>query len=261
MPEFTDSQLEAFVAQYFWPFARIAACLTAAPIFSARMVPMRIRIVLAGAITLLAVPLLASPPAVPVFSAEGVLITIQQVLIGLASGFVLQLCFDAVGLGGQLLANSMGLSYAYNIDPMHGASTPSVGQFYMLMTTMTFVALNGHLALLEMLVHGFTTLPVGTGGLGRAGLWTLLTYSSHLFSGAVAVALPGMTALLVVNLAFGVMSRAAPSLNLFAVGFPITLFFGLVVIVLGMPFIQSNFIGLVDGAFETLGKLGGVAPR
>lgn len=253
----TEAQLDAWMAAYLWPFIRIAACFTAAPIFGARFVPARVRILLAAAVTVLAAPLLPPMPQVAVFSVTGVVIIMQQLLIGFAIGFILQLIFDAIGLGGQLIANSMGLSFAFNVDPMRGASTPALGQFYMLLTTMTFVALNGHLALIEALVKGFQTLPVNAGGLGSDGIWSVMAFSGHLFSGAVTVALPGMTALLVVNLAFGVMSRAAPTLNLFGVGFPIILVFGLVILVAGLPMVQSAFVVMVGEAFTQLSTLQG----
>jgi len=257
----TEAQLQAWMATYVWPFVRIAAFFTVAPIFGARFVPARIRILLAAAVTLLAAPLLPAAPTVDLLSIDGVVITVQQLLIGLALGFLVQLVFDAVGLGGQLLANSMGLSFAFNVDPMRGASTAAVGQLYLLLITMTFVALNGHLAFLEAVVEGFRTLPVGTGGFGASAAWMVLGFAGQLFAGAVAVALPGMTALLVVNLAFGVMSRAAPSLNLFAVGFPITLVFGLLVIFVGLPAVQQNFLDLVAAALDAVRLTQGGAAR
>ena len=155
----------------------------------------------------------------------------------------------------------MGLSFAFNVDPMRGASTAAVGQVYLLLITMTFVALNGHLAFLEAVVEGFRTLPVGTTGFGTSSTWLVLTFGSQLFAGAVAVALPGMTALLVVNLAFGVMSRAAPSLNLFAVGFPITLAFGLLIMFVGLPAVQQNFVGLVSQALDAVRLAQAASPR
>jgi flagellar biosynthetic protein FliR len=257
----TEAQLNAVLAAYFWPFVRIAGCLMVAPIFGARFVPARLRIVLAVTVTVLVVPLLPALPDVAIFSLPGLVISVQQLLIGVALGFVMQLIFDAVGLGGQLLANGMGLSFAFNVDPMRGASTAAVGQFYMLLTTMTFVALNGHIALIESMVRGFTTLPVGSAGLGVDGIWSVLTFGSHLFVGALAVALPGITALLVVNLAFGVMSRAAPALNLFGVGFPIILAFGLLIMFAGLPGVQTNFMRMVGDAFSFLGELQGEPAR
>ena len=153
-------------------------------------------------------------------------------------------------MGGQLLSNTMGLGFAFNVDPLRGASTPVLGQLYMMMVTLTFLALNGHLVLIELLAHGFTTLPVGMSGLDGQALWNIVAWGSQLFAGALTVALPGMTALLVVNLAFGVMSRAAPTLNLFAVGFPITLIAGLVIVYVGLPSVQASFVESLEAAFD-----------
>lgn len=253
----TTGQLEAWLAQYFWPFVRIGACMMVAPVFGAQFVPARVRLLLAFAVTLIVAPLL-TPPAIAVFSAAGMVVTVHQVIIGVAMGFALQIIFDSLAMGGQLLSNSMGLSFAFNVDPLRGASTPVLGQLYMLLVTLTFLALNGHLAFLETLVQGFTTLPIGTTGLDSNALWTLVAWGSQLFVGALAVALPGMTALLVVNLAFGVMSRAAPTLNLFAVGFPVTLIFGLVIVYVGLPSVQTAFISSLEAAMELIaGLLGG----
>jgi flagellar biosynthetic protein FliR len=122
---------------------------------------------------------------------------------------------------------------------------------------LTFLALNGHLALIEVLVEGFRTLPIGETSFTNEGLWTIVAWGTQIFSGALAVALPGITALLIVNIAFGVMSRAAPTLNLFAVGFPISLVFGLVIVLVGLPSLQSAFVGLLGKAFILLRTLQG----
>lgn len=254
MLQLTTGQLEAWLGQAFWPFVRIGACFMVAPAFGAVFVPPRTRLVLAGAVTLLVAPLVQAP-AVPLLSPAGAVITAQQVLIGIALGFAMQLIFDAVSLGGQLLANSMGLSFAFNVDPMRGASTPALGQLYAILVMLTFLALDGHLAIVETLVDGFRTLPVGTTGLGNDGLWTIVGWGSQLFAGALMVALPGITALLIVNLAFGAISRAAPSLNLFAVGFPITLVFGLVIVIVGLPALQTSFVDLMRGALGLMRSL------
>jgi flagellar biosynthetic protein FliR len=257
MINITTGQLDLWIAQIFWPFVRVGSCFMVAPAFGAQYVPARIRVVVAGAVALLIAPLVPAPAGVMPFSAAGLVITLQQALIGVALGFCMQLVFDAVTLGGQLLSNSMGLSFAYNLDPLHGAQTPVLGQFYTLLVTMTFLALNGHLRLIEILVDGFRTMPIGTSGLGPDGLWTVVQWSSTLFSGALSVALPGVTALLIVNLAFGIMSRAAPSLNLFAVGLPISLVFGLVIMFVGLPTVQSGFVRLLQDALMLVRTLTG----
>ena len=254
MISLTTGQLESWLAQYLWPFIRIGACFMAAPIFGAQFVPPRVRLLLAGAITLIVAPLIAPPQVVP-FSGQGFIVTVHQIIIGLATGFTLQLLFDALAMGGQLLSNSMGLGFAFNVDPLRGASTPVIGTLYMLLVTLTFLALNGHLLLIETLVEGFSTLPIGTTGFNGSAMWSMAAWGSELFAGSLMVALPGMTALLIVNVAFGVMSRAAPTLNLFAIGFPITLIFGLIIIYSGLPAVQTTFVGSLDKAFEHIATL------
>jgi flagellar biosynthesis protein FliR len=252
----TTGQIEGWIAAWLWPFLRIGACLMVAPVFGAGAVPVRARLVLAGALTLVVAPLITQPD-VPMFSGAGIIIIVQQMLIGVAVGFVLQIVFDALAMGGQLLANTMGLSFAFNVDPLRGTGAPVVGQFYTLVATLTFLALNGHLAVIQALVDGFQTMPISTEGLNPEGFRQVALGGTQLFRGALMVALPGVTALLIVNLAFGVVSRAAPSLNLFAIGFPVTLIAGLLVILAGLPAMQSGFVKLMSETFIFAGSLMG----
>jgi flagellar biosynthesis protein FliR len=252
----TANQLDGWFVELFWPFVRIGACFMLAPAFGTSSVPVRVRIVLAAAMTLLVAPLVVVPDVSPL-SAPGVLITVQQVIIGAALGFSLQILFDAVSLGGEMLANSMGLSLSFNLDPQNGATTPTVSQLYSLLVTLIFLVLDGHLALIRTLVVGFHTLPIGTTGLGANGLWSVVNWGAELFSGALAVALPGVTALLIANLAFGVVSRAAPTLSIFSVGLPVSLVFGLVVIIAGLPALESSFIRLLAVALDFVRRLSG----
>lgn len=252
----TAQQLDGWLLELFWPFVRIGSCFMVAPAFGSSSVPARVRVVLAGAVTFLVAPLVTIPAVTPL-SAPGVVITIQQVIIGAALGFSLNILFDAVSLGGEMLGNSMGLSLAFNLDPQSGASTPTVSQLYSILVTLIFLVLDGHLQLIRMLVDGFHTLPIGTSGLGANGLWSLVNWGSELFSGALAVALPGVTALLVTNLAFGVVSRAAPTLSIFSVGLPLSLVLGLVVILVSLPVLESSFIRLLAVALDFTRRLSG----
>jgi flagellar biosynthetic protein FliR len=252
----TAQQLDSWLLELFWPFVRIGSCFMVAPAFGTSSVPARVRVVLAGAVTFLVAPLVTIPDVTPL-SAAGVVITIQQVIIGAALGFSLNILFDAVSLGGEMLGNSMGLSLAFNLDPQSGASTPTVSQLYSILVTLIFLVLDGHLALVRMLVDGFHTLPIGTTGLGANGVWSVVNWGSELFSGALAVALPGVTALLVTNLAFGVVSRAAPTLSIFSVGLPLSLVLGLVVILVSLPVLESSFIRLLAVALDFTRRLSG----
>lgn len=246
------AQLQPLIAALFFPFVRIGACLMVAPVFGARYVPRRLRLALALAISVLIAPTLPRADLPGLLSGASVAITAQQLLIGIAIGFTLQLVFDALALSGQVLANSMGLGFAFNIDPLRGVSTPALGQLYVILGTLTFLSLNGHLALLQLLVDSFRGLPVGVDGFDRDALQVLANWGDLVFSGALRIALPGVTALLVVNLAFGVVSRAAPSLNLFAVGLPVTLVMGLAIVLYGLPMLQ---VGCVDMLQETMMQL------
>ena len=228
-----------------------------APVFGSKVVPSRVRLVIAAALTVLLAPLIATPSGVELLSGNGLIITVQQILIGVAMGFAVQLIFDAVVLGGQLLANSMGLSFATNVDPLNGVSTPVIGQFYMIVVTLTFLALNGHLLLIESLTQSFSLLPIGLSGLGVEGFSMLVNFGGIVFSGALMIALPGLAAMLIVNFGFGVMSRAAPTLNLFAVGFPAALALGLVILLLGLPAVQSGFTRLLSTSIMFLTALSG----
>jgi flagellar biosynthetic protein FliR len=251
------AQLQPLIATLFFPFVRIGACLMVAPVFGARYVPRRLRLALALAISVLIAPTLPKTDLPALLSGASVAITAQQLLIGIAIGFMLQLVFDALALSGQVLANSMGLGFAFNIDPLRGVSTPALGQLYVILGTLTFLSLNGHLALLQLLVDSFRGLPVGVDGFDRDALQMLANWGDLVFRGALRIALPGVTALLVVNLAFGVVSRAAPSLNLFAVGLPVTLVMGLAIVLYGLPMLQVGFVDLLQESMMQLRALTG----
>jgi flagellar biosynthesis protein FliR len=257
MISLTTGQLETWLGQVLWPFIRVGSCLMVAPVFSGQTVPVRIRIVLAGAIALILAPMISIPQQLAPFSIAGLVVTAQQVVIGIALGFCLQLVFDTIIFGGQIIANSMGLSYAMSLDPVRGVGSTALGEMYSIFVTLVFLALNGHLRLIEVLADGFRTLPIGGTGFGATNLWQVVTWGGTLFGGALSIALPATTALLIVNLAFGMVSRAAPALNLMAVGFPVMLIFGLLVLVVTVPQLLSGFERLLEQSFSILQGLSG----
>jgi flagellar biosynthetic protein FliR len=238
-----------------WPFFRIGALCMAAPVFGSHSVPVRIRLVMALAITLVVAPLLPAVPRIDPFSLSAVGLIFQQLLIGVAMGFALQLVFSAIITGGQVIAMQMGLGFASMVDPQNGQQVPVLSQFYLMMATLLFLGFNGHLALIELLVDSFELVPIANDGLTRNGLWVLVSWGSQMFAGAVWLALPAMAALLVVNIAFGVMARAAPQLNIFAIGFPVAMIMGFIVVFLVLPSVVPQFTSLVDQIFRLMGRM------
>ncbi len=252
----TSMQLNAWVAAFLWPFMRISAMLVAAPVFGARMVPIRVRLVLALVLALMMAPMVSQDVAASdPLSAQGLLIGAQQIVIGLAMGFTLQMVFTAVVIGAQSIAMSMGLGFATAVDPQNGVQVPVVAQYYLTLATLIFLALDGHLLLVQILIDSFQTLPVGMTGLSSNGLWELVNWGGRMFAGAVLIALTGITALLLINLAFGVMSRAAPQLNIFGVGFPVMMGAGFIVIMVSLPGMTPHVSNLMLNAFDLLGSL------
>ena len=256
----TEAMLLDWLGLYFWPFVRIGAALMAAPLFGSRALPMRLRLVFALLLTLVMAPLLPATPALAFFTDAGLVMLIREFLLGLVLGFALQLVFEAVALGGEMLSSSMGLSFAQMNDPLRGASSTVLARFLQTLAVLSFLALGGHLALVQWLYGSFTVQPIGAGPITTAMLLPLVQEGSQLFAGALRVALPGVCALLLVNLAFGVMNRAAPSLNMMSVGFPISLGAGLVILSMSLGSIQSVFADLLADLGTRLPTLWGAAP-
>ncbi len=257
---FSDVELISLLESYLWPFFRIAALVGIAPILGARMVPLRVRLGLALVLTVVIVPTLPATPLIDPLSATGLLVTVNQLIIGVAMGFALLLVFSAFVVGGQVFAMQMGLGFAAMVDPQRGVQVPMISQFYVLVATLVFLALNGHLVLIETLAESFRILPISEQGLPINGLRTLVAWGGQMFAAAVVIALPAIATLMIVNLAFGVMMRAAPQLNIFAVGFPISMTVGFIVMLTMLPAVTPQLTGLVEDIFLTVRRmlLGGV---
>ena len=229
----------------------MSALFLAAPILGASTFPVRARILLALGVSILIAPAIPAVAPVDVLSVAGVLLGAQQLIIGLAMGFIVQLVFSAAVIAGQSLAMTMGLGFAMSVDPQNGVSVPVVSQLYVILATLIFLAVDGHLMLIGALANSFTLLPVGLYGFRDTFALDIVMLGSQMFVSALMIALPALTAVLLINLAFGVITRAAPQLNIFAVGFPVTIFAGFVFIMLSMPSVFSLFLqtfetGLVD---------------
>jgi flagellar biosynthetic protein FliR len=222
----TDTQISGWVAAFVLPLFRIVAVLMTMPIIGTTLLPRRIRLYFALAITVVIAPVLPPMPEVHALDLSALLLVGQQILIGAAMGLSLQLFFQAFVIAGQIIAIQMGMGFASMVDPINGVSSAVIGQFFTMLLTLVFLASNGHLVVFEVLVESFTTLPVGQ-GLIPAHFWELVLRLGWVFGAALVLVLPAIAALLVLNIAMGVMTRAAPQLNIFTIGFPLTLVLGI----------------------------------
>jgi flagellar biosynthetic protein FliR len=254
-----ESQLAAWLADFFWPLIRIGAVFTAAPVFSARQIQARHKVLLAVLVTIVAMPVLPKMPVVEVFSPQWVVLLVQQLAIGFMMGFTLQMVFGGLVFGGQLMAMKMGLAFASMVDPVSGMNAPVVAQIFLIMATLLFVVTNSHLILIQLVVESFHTLPVGA-GLDSIHLWNLVSWASRMFAGGVLMALPIVGSLLLVSLGMGVMARAAPQFNLFSIGFAITITLGIIIIWISLANIMTEFLDLLDEAFNLVAGMLGIKP-
>ena len=251
----SSAQLDAWLSLFVFPLTRILGLLAAAPVFNNAALPMRVRLVMGLAITLALSPALPSPPPLAPGSWLGLLVIAEQLLIGVMMGFALRIAMAALDVTGELIGLQMGLSFATFFDPSSSGLTPVMTQFLGFLTAMIFLAMNGHLLLLSVLAESFTLLPVSLTPFHSVALSSLLNSAAMMFSLGVLLALPLITALLVTNIALGVLARVAPTLNLFAVGFPVTLALGFFVLMLSLPYLGAAMEGVFNRGFEALGML------
>ncbi|MGB0733718.1 MAG: flagellar biosynthetic protein FliR [Pontibacterium sp.] len=230
MIELDLSNLQQQLAQFFWPFVRVGAFFMVIPMFGSRMVAMRVRLMLALAVTFALLPVLPEVPEYDGLSAANVGIIVQQLVIGAIMGFAVQVWFEVFVLGAQLIATQMGLGFASTSDPANGVSVVILGQYFLMIVMMLFLATNGHLIMIEVLAESFKVLPVSGIGIQEDAFLRMARAGTWMFAAATLIALPAVTALLIVNFAFGIMSRAAPQLNIFAIGFPFTMLMGLIIV-------------------------------
>ncbi|MHA6205513.1 flagellar biosynthetic protein FliR [Dyella soli] len=249
------ASLQPMLGSLMWAMGRVGGLCLMAPVFGDAVAPARIRLGIMLVLTAVLAPL--APAATDPMTADGIAVMVNQLLIGASIGFVLKLAFEAVALGGQLVGQSMSLGFAETVDPRGGGSSPVLSQFYLLMVTLLFLAMDGHLRLIALLADSFRTLPPGKVAIGPSGLHAVVLFAGQLFAGAVRVALPAMTSLLLVNIGFAAISRAAPSMNLFAVGFPITVTLGFVALWLSLHSLPGAFESLQGSAWSLMHELVG----
>lgn len=236
MLSFTSEQLYTLVASFVWPLTRILGLISIAPPFGSASVPLLIKILLGTAIAFTIGHGIPIPAGIDPMSMTGLLILAQQFLIGLSMGFAVRIIFAAVEMAGELTSMGMGLGFAVFFDPQSQGRSSVLNQFYSLVATMVFLSMNGHLIVLSILADSFNTLPITPDPISAAGFHMIAKWGANIFSVGLQIALPLVTALLITNFAMGILTRAAPQLNLFGIGFTITLMAGMFLIGVTLPY-------------------------
>jgi flagellar biosynthetic protein FliR len=246
----TEAELVRWLSPMIWPFLRVLAVFTSAPLFSNKAFPIRARIALAFFIAFAAQPSLQGQPVISITSPEAFGAVVQQVGIGLAIGFTVRLVFSAVELAGEVVGFQMGLNFAAFFDPSLNTQSSAVARFFGQMAAFLFVVMNGHLMVLMAVIKSFESFPVDQNFLQALDSMKLYRLGSDLFASALWMALPMVGMLMFANLALGFVSRIAPQMNIYAIGFPITLTVGLVGITVTLPMLDQPFFALMERTLD-----------
>ena len=245
MPTFTEADIMAWVMPVFWPFLRILAVFSSAPIFSSRSVPVRTRVGLAFVVAVCAQAGMPEQPLIGLTDPMAFQVVLQQVVIGVAIGLAVRIVFASVELAGELIGLQMGLNFAGFFDPTTNSQTSTVGRFFGNMTMLLFVVLGGHLMLLQVVVASFETFPVGGNAFESINRLRLHELGGVMFRYGLWIALPMIGILLFINIVLGFVSRIAPQMNAFAIGFPLTLTAGLLGIAFTLPMLDAPVVALL----------------
>ena len=241
MLTFTEAQVLGWVSPLLWPFLRVLALFSALPVFAQRSVPARLRVALAFVITVCAQASLPAMPVIALDSAAAVLAVVQQVLIGVSLGFAVRIVFSAVEFAGEITGLQMGLNFAGFFNPMTGGEATATSRFFGITVSWLFIVTGGHLALIAAVVQSFDAFPVGPEPFAFLRTVQPQTWGAEIFRLGLWIALPMIAMLLFVNLVLGIISRVAQQMNVFAIGFPITVSVGLVGLLLTLPMMQVPF--------------------
>lgn len=247
----TDTQIQNYVSSYIFILTRVSSMFVATPVLSADYIPVRIRILLSVLITTLVFSHIPTTTIDP-FSLTGAFVLIQQFFIGLVIGMIFQFVFHIMVVGGQILALQSGLGFATMVDPQSHQSMPIFSQFYMLVMTLLFLSFDGHLVLIRMIVDSFYSLPIANVSISSDSIYQVITFSSEMFSGAISISLPAIIALLMVNITFAVMTKAAPQFNIFTIGFPLTLLCGLTIMMISFPGMSNYAFTFFEKGFNNV---------
>ncbi len=263
MISFTTTELYAWIGGLLWPLTRILGLVAAAPVFGNTGVPMLIKLSLGVLLASIVAPTIPTIPAVDPTSWAGILILAQETLIGVSMGFALRLVFAAIEFAGEVSSSTMGFGFATFYDPSSAGRNSAISQFLALVATMAFLAMNAHLVLIQALVESFYTLPISGTPMSLAAPLEMVRWGGRIFSAGLQIGLPIVAAMLITNVALAILTRAAPQLNLFGIGFPITLGAGFLIISITLPYLGTPLQNLFNQGIEAsrrIPRTGGERP-
>jgi len=239
--EFTEAIVNQFLADFLLPLSRISALISTMIGFGAKAIPTKIKLFLALTVTVAVIPAIPPTNVDSLLSFQTSILVAEQTIIGIMLGFVTVMVVNTFTLAGQIVAMQSGLGFASLVDPTSGMNVPAVGQFFLILSSLLFWAMDGHLAYLQFVVMSFETLPIGMESFDSIKYREIVEWGAWMFATALSLSMAPLTAMLLINFSFGIMTRAAPQLNIFAIGFPITMCSGLLIMWLTMGNFLTHF--------------------
>lgn len=252
MISLSSAQIDIWIAAFIYPLARVLSFIAAAPLWSVAGIPRRTRLILGLGITIAITPGLPEMPQIQPGTLSGLWILLQQMLIGVGMGFAAKIVFSALDMAGEFIGTQMGLGFATFYDPLNSSQTPVMTEFMTLISLLMFLSLNGHLLYVATLAQSFSAIPVSATPLGAGSWLNLAELGSKIFSAGLLLALPIMVALMITNLALAVLTRAAPQLNIFSLGFPLTLTGGFVALAISLNYLAVPLQALFEFGLSAL---------
>ena len=246
----TAAEINTWIAGLIWPLTRILGLITASPLFGNPRIPQTVQLSLGVMMAVAIAPLVPAVPAADPASYAGLLILAKELITGVAMGFAMRIVFAAVEMAGEISSLTMGLGFASFFDPMSQGRSSGIAQFLTWIATMSMLVANVHLLLLEALAESFFTLPIASTTFNGSAFWDLATWGAKVFSAGLQLSMPVIAALLITNVALGILTRAAPQLNLFGIGFPITLGAGFLVLMISLPYLSTPLMNLLGAGTE-----------
>lgn len=255
MLEITGEQLESLIGGLVWPLTRILAFFMVAPVLSSKGIPTQIKLLLGLSLTIAIFSMLPAPPKIPLFSGYGFMVLFQQMLIGLSLGFAMRVAFATVEMAGEYVAMKMGLGFATFFSAESDTNTQVLSRLFHLITMLLFLAMDGHILMIETLVHTFFLLPAGEVDLQREPIQQILVWGSVIFSAGLLLSLPIVAPLLIVSISLGILNRTAPQMSVFSVGFPMTLIMGLILLMVMIPAMSTFMTSVFEQGLDLMERV------